>query len=101
MILFRRWGTLAGTVNGTEEFCLITFGTTHHALRAEQVVGGSLSSAMLIPLPREISSDCGLALRFHQANLQEIKSKLKEAGVAITGIYYCRKIKGKLQVLSC
>ena len=43
---------------------LITFFSWHHAIRAEKVLGRHEYAIELIPGPREISPNCGTALRF-------------------------------------
>lgn len=41
---------------------LILFAATAHALRAEKLARRSGIEAKLVPVPRHLSSDCGLAL---------------------------------------
>jgi len=43
---------------------LITFFASHHALRAEKVLTESALAAKLVPGPKELSPNCGVALRF-------------------------------------
>jgi hypothetical protein len=43
--------------------------------------------AKLIPTPREISSDCGLAIRIAWELKDEVTALLTDAGVEIDGIY--------------
>jgi len=44
------------------EEIIVTFFTTHHALRAERVAREENISCTLIPTPRTISADCTIAL---------------------------------------
>jgi len=41
---------------------LITFFSTHQVLRAEKLLKGKVPRLDLIPVPREISSECGFCL---------------------------------------
>ncbi len=43
---------------------VVTFFGSHHALRAEKVLKNGNQKVRLIPGPREISPNCGVALRF-------------------------------------
>ena len=44
--------------------CVATFNATHYALRAEKVCKKEKHSVKLVPVPRQFSSNCGLALQF-------------------------------------
>ena len=48
----------------TEEYHVILFDSVHHALRSEKILKEAGISHKLIPVPRHISSDCGICLRF-------------------------------------
>ncbi len=41
---------------------LVTFFSTHHALKAEKILKKELAEIDLIPTPREISSECGFSV---------------------------------------
>lgn len=41
---------------------LVTFFSTHHALKAEKTLKGVSAHIDLIPTPREISSECGFSI---------------------------------------
>lgn len=43
---------------------LITFFASHHAVRAEKVLTDASIAAKLVPGPKELSPNCGVALRF-------------------------------------
>lgn len=55
------------------EYCLITFRSTHLALRCEQVLKEKDLTVRLIPVPRQISSSCGLAARLPLAQAELAK----------------------------
>ena len=59
---------------------VVTFYGSHHALKAESVLKKEGLKAVLIPGPREISPNCGVALRFEYI--------LKDEVVRIFNEYY-------------
>jgi hypothetical protein len=61
---------------------VILFASTHLALRAEKLTKGKNFPVKLIPVPRRLSSDCGVCLRFSW--IEEI---LNQAGVQTEGIH--------------
>ena len=66
---------------------VISFPSSHHAFQAEKAFQEANLPALLIPLPREISADCGVALLI-SPNLQEqAELLLSQAGVALAGTY--------------
>jgi hypothetical protein len=47
----------------TESRAVILFHTSNHALRAEKLLQGEGIDCRLVPVPRDLSSDCGVCLR--------------------------------------
>lgn len=43
---------------------LLTFFASHHAIRAEKVLRGEQLATQLVPGPKELSPNCGVAVRF-------------------------------------
>jgi hypothetical protein len=68
------------------EWGVVLFDGTSAALRAESVLHRCGITTKLIPTPRQLSSDCGLALRFdwHQEDI--VRSVLEQAKVPLTSI---------------
>ena len=62
------------------------FYTTSSALRAEQVLGAAGIPVKLIPTPRQLSSDCGVALRFDWEQHAKAEGLLREAKVETAGV---------------
>lgn len=47
------------------EFAIATFHSTHSVLKAEKLLqAAGLSGIRLVPVPSQISSDCGVSVRF-------------------------------------
>lgn len=60
---------------------IVLFHTTTAALRAEKVAQKGGLKVKLIPTPRELSSDCGIALRFELDDRKTIEQLLEDAGL--------------------
>lgn len=68
-------------------YCYVTFATTHFALSAEAALRETTFDFKLVPVPRSISSSCGVALRCSCEEKTAIKEILLQAGVDIEGVY--------------
>lgn len=69
------------------EFGVVLLGSTSAALRSEKVLQQAGIEIRLIPVPRELSSNCGIAVRFAWADREEVSRALDEAGVEPEGIH--------------
>lgn len=61
-----------------QDFVLI-FNSVHRVMKAERVLKDVGASILLIPVPRQLSSDCGLAIRVASAELTDVLQILREA----------------------
>jgi hypothetical protein len=68
------------------EYSVVLFHSSTHAIRAEKVLIQTGIKNKLIPTPRQLSSDCGMALRFERADEARVKAALEENNVPINGI---------------
>jgi len=66
---------------------VVLFFTTSAAMRGEKVARQAGLEVKLIPTPRELSSDCGLALRFAWADADAVRRRLEEARVENDGLH--------------
>jgi len=48
--------------------CLFVFESVHQVMKAEKLLEGQGVKIDLIPMPREISSDCGVAIELHSGS---------------------------------
>lgn len=71
-----------------EEYGVVLFDSIHHALRAEKITKKSGFKVRLIPVPRELSSDCGSALRFRWEDGVSIKEMYGEKRVSY--VRFCK-----------
>ena len=69
---------------------LISFFASHHAIRAEVTLTRAGLAAQLIPGPRELSPNCGVALRFEYARRDSALAALAAKNVRIEGVHEYR-----------
>lgn len=69
------------------QYCLFTFATTSYALKAERVLKEVDADFMVVPTLREISSSCGLSVKFLPDKLEQYASELKNRQVIIESAY--------------
>ena len=67
---------------------LISFFASHHAIRAEAVLKRNGLAARLIPGPKELSPNCGVALRFDYAMRENVVDILAAKSVRIDAIHF-------------
>ncbi len=68
-------------------FGVVLFHTTSSALKAEKLLSKAGFAVKLIPTPRELSSDCGIALRFNLDMMAQLRQSLESARVDVAGIH--------------
>ena len=66
---------------------VVLFASTHFAIRAEKIAKAKGFTVKLIPVPRQLSSDCGVCLRFSWDLKSKIEETLNHAGVQMEGIH--------------
>lgn len=70
-----------------ENYYVFTFYSTHLALEFEKKLKNNDLKIKLIPVPRQISSSCGLAGRVKKEDLGEIKNYCEENQFEYDNIY--------------
>jgi len=58
-----------------EAYHVVIFKSVHHALRSEKLLKEAGIPHKLIPVPRHLSSDCGVCLRF----TADLRSRVEDA----------------------
>lgn len=66
---------------------LVTFYSSHHALRAEKILKQHGLSVLLVPGPREISPNCGVALQFEYRLQELVKTILDSNHVCFEAVH--------------
>ncbi|MDG4475508.1 DUF3343 domain-containing protein [Thiovibrio frasassiensis] len=69
------------------------FFSIHYVLKAEQLLKAANISLDVVPVPREISGDCGMAITFAPEQLAAVQSILAAADIAIARIF-CKDAEG-------
>lgn len=69
------------------EYCYFTFPTTYFAIRAEAVLRKEQRAVKMVPVPRSISSSCGIALRCSCTETEEIRTALENYQVEYEGLH--------------
>lgn len=62
--------------------CVVTFTAVHYVMKAEKILKGKGMRVRLIPTPRHISSDCGMALEIADAgeDINAVRARMREEG---------------------
>ncbi len=66
---------------------VILFPSIHFALRSEKLMKEKGISYKLIPVPRHLSSDCGVCLRIPWEKKEEVLALLAQAKVKVDGAH--------------
>ncbi len=71
----------------SKRYAVILVYSTSYALRAEKVLAKAGISCKLIPVPRHLSSDCGVCVRIERADQQAVLQALQAARVELEGVH--------------
>jgi hypothetical protein len=63
------------------------FNSVHRVMKAEKLLKEQQLPILLIPAPRALSSDCGLAIRYAANDKGGVEGALRAAGLAPEEIY--------------
>jgi hypothetical protein len=69
---------------------LISFFASQHAIRAEYLLERQGFVVCLVPGPKELSPNCGVALRFEYARRTEALAVLDSQHVRVDGVHFFR-----------
>jgi hypothetical protein len=61
--------------------------STSHAIKAEKLLKTAGIACTLIPVPRHLSSDCGICLRFDAAEKKNALAALEAGNIALEGVH--------------
>jgi len=68
-------------------YMVILVYSTSHAIRAEKILHKAGIASKLIPVPRHLSSNCGVCLRIDPSDAEAAEEALEEAGMEIEGLH--------------
>ncbi|GLI37368.1 DUF3343 domain-containing protein [Geobacter hydrogenophilus] len=61
--------------------CVAIFHSIHRVMKAEKVLKGQGFPILLIPAPRALHADCGLAIRYASADRKTVEEVLAAEGL--------------------
>jgi hypothetical protein len=70
-----------------KRYTVVLVYSTSYALRAEKVLAEAGIACKLIPVPRHLSSDCGVCVQIERADQEAVLQALEAAQVEIEGIH--------------
>lgn len=73
------------------------FHSVHRVMKAEKLLKSAGLDILLIPVPRQLSSDCGLAIRYAPAIRAEVEGLLEREGLPAAEIY--RRVDAGFELL--
>ena len=71
--------------------CIMTFYSTHHVLKGEKVLLENGIDVKVIPMPREFSSNCGIALSLAWEDSKAASHAFINVGLQPEGIHQMKK----------
>jgi len=63
-----------------ERDAILIFHSIHRVMKAEKTLKAAGLDVRLMPVPRQLSSDCGLSITCHLGDREAIEQTLDEAG---------------------
>lgn len=66
------------------------FHSIHRVMKAEKILKLAGADILLIPVPRQLTSDCGLAIRYAPAERERVEAVLEREKLAPSELY-CRE----------
>ena len=69
----------------SDGYIAILVPSTSYALRAEKILHMAGIACKLIPVPRSLSSDCGVCVRIMEEDAEAAQRELERAHVAVEG----------------
>lgn len=71
----------------TNEFNYMTFKSVSYAMKAEAVLKKHAFNYKIIPVPRSISSSCGLCIRFYKEDMKKLTTIINNDNLQYENIY--------------
>jgi hypothetical protein len=61
--------------------------STSHAIQIEQWLIEKKVPCRLVPVPRHLSSDCGVCVRILKSDIEQVHKLTEQAGIELVGIH--------------
>lgn len=68
-------------------YAVVLVFATSYAIRVEQILNRAGMDTKLIPVPRQLSSDCGVCVRFPFEDMDRVRTLLEGNRCEFEGIY--------------
>jgi uncharacterized SAM-binding protein YcdF (DUF218 family) len=69
------------------EYAVILVYSTSYAIRAEKILQKAGIQSKMIPVPRHLSSNCGVCVRVAQTDREAARQALEAVGVEMDGVH--------------
>ena len=66
---------------------VLLFDSIHYVLAAERAFKAREVRCDVVPVPRDLSSDCGMAVEFHPSDLEAVRGMCAEGAVRPKAVY--------------
>lgn len=73
--------------NEQPDDCVLLFASIHFVLKAEERLKKAGIAHDVIPVPRRLGSDCGMAIAFASRDLAAVRAALQKAAIAVVRLY--------------
>ena len=70
-----------------DRYAVILVHGTSHAIRAEHLLNRAGIASKMVPVPRHLSSNCGVCVRIDRADVERAQRALKEGRMHVEGIH--------------
>ncbi len=70
-----------------EQYNYMTFKSVSYAMKVEAALKKHDIKYKIIPVPRSISSSCGLCIRFYENDLQKLETIIESSSLIYENIY--------------
>lgn len=74
-----------------ENFYILILPSIHYVMKVEKEALAQGIEVNLVPVPRQISSDCGMVVKFHEKDLDWILALMSSAGMPEGTIHWFNK----------
>ena len=76
------------------EMYIVAFKSTQHAIRTDKLLNESNMKVTTLPTPREISSSCGISVRFLKDDINKVIDIIESNEILYHGIFKIERVEG-------
>lgn len=85
-------------MDGENIFLILTFDSTHHAMRAESILKEENIAIKTIPTPRDITLSCGLAIKASVSDKERIIKMHEDKTLDFKNLYEVSTMDNKREL---